>query len=131
VRTPLIVPAAGAAVLLLAGCTAASGTVTTSSSPAGPPAFPRISGTVVATAEPVAGDWTVKVRVADPASAYRAARALLTRHGFQLTSDEPVQDGGSGQACTTAICVSFDALTRPGERPAVEYEVFHSTGMAG
>ena len=67
----------------------------------------------------------------DAVAGYREARALLTRHGFQLTSDEPEHDGGSGQACTTALCVSFDALTRPGSKPAVEYEVFHSTGMTG
>jgi hypothetical protein len=117
------------AVLALAGCTAAPAPVA-STTAAGPPAFPRIPGTVVSTAEPVVGDWTVKVRVGDAASAYRAARTLLTQHGFQLTSDEPVEDGGTGQACTTALCVSFDALTRPGAEPAVEYEVFHSTGMS-
>lgn len=116
--------------LLLAACSASPAPAPTRSA-AGPPAFPRIAGTVVSTTESVPGDWVVTLRVADPPSAYRQARALLTARGFQLTLDEPVVDGGNGQACTTALCVGFSALSRPGVGPSIQYEVFHSTGVVG
>ncbi|MGT2425995.1 hypothetical protein [Amnibacterium kyonggiense] len=117
------------AALVLAACT---GTPAPSRTPAaGPPSFPRVAGDVIARAEPVPGDWTMRVRVADAAAAYRRARDLLTRGGYRLTDDVPADDGGGGQACTTAWCVTFAALTPPGGAPVVDYEVFHSSGVVG
>lgn len=130
VRTARLVLASTAIVLALAGCTAAPRPVA-SSTPAGPPAFPRIAGTVLSSVQSVPGDWVVTVRVADPPAAYRAARSLLTAHGYRLTLDEPVVDGGNGQACTTALCVGFSALDRPAVGRTLQYEVFHSTGVVG
>ncbi len=95
------------------------------------PSFPRIAGRVLSTTESVPGDWVVTVRVADPPTAYREARSLLVEHGYELTLDEPVVDGGNGQACTTRLCVGFSALTRPQIGRTVQYEVFHSTGVVG
>lgn len=126
-RLPVLV---GCALLLpLAGCAASS--PVTHATASGPPAFPRVPGTVLAEAQAAPGDWTLRVRVTDAVAAYARARALLTAKGYQLTSDEPVSDGGHGQACTTVLCVSFAALTEPGEGPVVEYEAFHSTGLVG
>ena len=122
--------AAGAVLLALAGCTATAPPVAVTT-PTGPPPFPRIAGTVLSTVQSVPGDWVVTVRVADPPAAYREARGLLTAHGYRLTLDEPVVDGGNGQACTTELCVGFSALTRPGVGRTLQYEVFHSTGVVG
>lgn len=115
-------------VLLLAGCTATAPAPRPATTAV--PAFPRIDGAVVSTSRPVAGDWVVRVRVSDPGAAYRRARSLLTAHGYRLTSDETDPDGGHGQACTTALCVSF-ATSGAGSGATLDYEVFHSTGMAG
>jgi hypothetical protein len=130
VRIGLLALAAGAVVLALAGCAAPPPPVAPSRTP-GPPSFPRIAGTVLSTVQSVPGDWVVTVRVADPPSAYREARALLTAHSYRLTLDEPVVDGGNGQACTTDLCVGFSALTRPQLGRTLQYEVFHSTGVVG
>ncbi|MGN6444446.1 hypothetical protein [Amnibacterium sp.] len=115
--------------LLLTACTAASSAPRTT--PAGPPVFPRVAGRVLSTTEAAPGDWVIRVRVADPVTAYERARALLTAKGYQLTNDEQAADGGQGQACSTALCVTFSALVRPGTGPVVEYEAFHSTGVVG
>lgn len=124
------VPALIAGLGLLA-LTACAETPAPDRSAAGPPAFPQVAGTVVSRSEPNPGDWLVAVRVTDPAAAYREARTLLTRAGFEMTNDAPAVDGGNGQACTTRLCVSFTALQHPGSASTVEYEVFHSTGMSG
>jgi hypothetical protein len=130
VRIAPIALAACAVVVALTGCSTTAPPVAPSTS-TGPPSFPRIAGTVLSTVQPVRGDWVVTVRVADPPAAYREARTLLTAHGYQLTLDEPVVDGGNGQACTTQLCVGFSALTRPGVGRTLQYEVFHSTGVVG
>jgi hypothetical protein len=127
-RPPL---ALGALVLLLAGCTATTPTQVPRSSSAAVPAFPRIDGAVLSTSQPVAGDWVVRVQVREPGAAYLRARSLLTAHGYRLTSDETDQDGGHGQACTTALCVSFATSGGGASGGTLDYEVFHSTGMAG
>lgn len=129
-RRPVLIAAAAVALLPLASCAQTPAPVGTPSA-AGPPAFPRVAGAVVSQSEPDRGDWLLAVRVADPAAAYREARTLLTRGGFQITNDAPAEDGGNGQACTTRLCVSFTAVTHPGERPTVDYEVFHSSGVVG
>ena len=129
-RSSPLVLALAAVTVVLAGCSGAPQPVATSTA-AGPPAFPRIAGTVLSTTQSVPGDWVVTVRVTDPPAAYRLARSLLTADGYQLTLDEPVVDGGNGQACTTALCVGFSALKRPGFGDSVQYEVFHSTGVVG
>jgi hypothetical protein len=128
-RSPLVLVTASA-LLSLTAC-AQSPTPSPSPSASGPPAFPRVAGEVVSQSEPNPGDWLLAVRVADPAAAYREARSLLTEAGFQVTNDAPSGDGGNGQACTTRLCVSFTAVTHPGQRPTVDYEVFHSTGVVG
>lgn len=130
VRTAPLTLAALAVAVALAGCSTVQQPVATSTA-AGPPSFPRIAGTVLSTDQSSPGDWVVTVRVADAPTAYRQARDLLTAKGYQLTLDEPVVDGGNGQACTTAVCVGFSALDRPSVGTTVEYEVFHSTGVVG
>jgi hypothetical protein len=126
-----IVVGSGLLAATLAGCAAPSSMVE-SSPPPSPPAFPRIEGAVLSTAEPVAGDWTTQVSVSDDApTAYRAARRLLVEGGYDLTNDEPFVDGGSGQACTSALCVTFSSLATPSGGATVDYEVFPNTGVAG
>lgn len=127
-RWPALI-GASCAVLALSACTGTPPPHPTSTG--GPPAFPRVAGRVVAREEPAPGDWTLRVQVPDPAAAYRRARDLLSRAGYRITNDAPARDGGNGQACTTAWCVTFTAVTPPGGGPVVDYEVFHSSGVAG
>lgn len=94
-----------------------------------PPAFPTVSGSVLDRSMPVAGDWLIRVRVADPEDAYAAAREALVDGGFTLTKDRSGAGGGDGQACTTQLCVSFTATDDPAAGPSVLYEVFHPTGV--
>jgi hypothetical protein len=126
-RTAPLVAGLVAALVALSGCAESPAPVETAT----PPAFPRIAGTVAWSQRSASGDWHVRVEVPDGATAYARARRLLTAHGYRLTNDEPAADGGAGQACTTALCVSFSATTRSGAGASVEYEVFHSTGMTG
>ena len=126
-RTAPLVAGLVAALVALTGCAGSPAPVDRAT----PPAFPRIGGTVVSSVRSASGDWHVRVEVPDGATAYATARRLLTAHGYQLTNDEPAADGGAGQACTTALCVSFSAVARSGASASVEYEVFHSTGMTG
>jgi hypothetical protein len=117
-------------VVTLTACGTAPAPTPSSPSPA-PPAFPRVEGAVLSTSEPVPGDWRVRIRVPDAGTAYARARDLLTAGGYHLTNDQPASDGGSGQACTSARCVTFGALVEPDGGAAVEYEVFPNTGVAG
>lgn len=130
-RRSLLLVGVAAAVLALSGCVDRPEPSPASASASGPPPFPRVPGDVVAQAERVPGDWTVRVRVSDAATAYARARALLVRSGYHVTNDAPARDGGNGQACTTAWCVTFTASTSTDDGPSVDYEVFHSSGVAG
>jgi hypothetical protein len=129
-RRPALLLIAASAVLTLAACTQPEATPPTSSA-SGLPSFPRVAGPVLSQSEPNPGDWLLAVKVTDTAAAYREARSLLSKAGFQITNDAPASDGGNGQACTTALCVSFTAVTHPGRPSTVDYEVFHSTGVVG
>lgn len=123
--------AVGASALLLALTACAEPGAPHGTATSGPPPFPRVPGTVLASSSPVRGDWRLTVRVEGLVAAYDDARSRLVAAGYRLTDDEPDADGGTGQACTTALCVSFSVLDDPELGPSVAYETFHSTGMSG
>ncbi len=117
--------------LACSACTAATAPATspTASVPS-VPAFPAVRGRTLSSSASD-GEWHRVVRVADADAAYAAARRLLVEGGFTLTKDRQGRGGGDGQACTTALCVSFAATDIPGTGPTVAYDVFHSTGVVG
>lgn len=124
--------ALGLIALALAGCTAAP---ETEAAPAPSPTstaaafrWPRVEGRIVQDVV-TEHEHLMRIAVDDPDRGYAQARELLVKAGFQLTKDRPATGGGSGQACTTALCVSFGADTLADEGPGVTYEAFHSTGV--
>jgi hypothetical protein len=108
----------------LAGCTPTA--------PRLPPGFPStvpvLGGDVIASKHEY-GEWYVWVRSAHPLEAYRTARALLLKAGYDETANDETAGGSTGQFCSPKWCSNLTGYHDPRYGDSVSYEVFATTGF--
>ena len=122
-------PASALLVLALLGPALAGCSPTSPRLPSGfPSTVPVVAGDVIASKHEY-GEWYLWVRSAHPLAAYRTARAMLLKAGYDETANDETAGGSTGQFCSPRWCSNLTGYHDPRYGDSVSYEVFATTGF--